>query len=156
MSESGNIDIESLRRSQWDKVCDRMDILFGWVRKRGWLEADAEITECISAESSEYIATRSIRLPRPSTYQLGGPIPSGYVVTFTYKVDGESYEGTTISPDGAELHGKMTIRYNPRNPAQNNSFDSETAWMKSVSNAEGILALCLLLLAVVAYFVTRY
>jgi hypothetical protein len=148
MSESRNIDIESLRRSPWEKICDRVDILFGWLRKRGWLEAEAEVIECIPAKSSMFYGSSAY-------YQPDGPVVSGFVVTFTYKVDGECYEGTTISADEVELHGKVTIRFNPRHPAQNNSFDSETDWMKPVSQAEGVLGLCLLLLAVVAYLVTR-
>ncbi len=141
MSRETNIDIESLRRSPWEKACDRMDVLFGWLRKRGWVEAEAEVIECASAESCT------------SYCDCEGPIPS-YVVTFTYAVDGVDYKGMTISPVEVELQSKMPIRYDPRHPAQNNSFDSETDWVKPVSRVEEVLVLCLVLLAVIVYFVT--
>jgi hypothetical protein len=143
MSESRNIDIETLRPSRWERVCGRMDVLFGWVRKRDWLEAEAEVIECSSAE-------------RCTGYcDYDGPIPR-HAVTFTYAVDGLTYKGMTISPVEVELHAKMTIRYNPRHPAQNNSFDSETEWAEPAAKVEEVVALGFLLFAVVIYFFARH
>ncbi len=142
MSESGNTENANRPRWSWEKVCDRMDARFGWLRKRGWLETEAEVIECVSAESCTIYSG------------CEGPIPS-YVVTFTYVVDGVEYKGMTISPVEVELQSRMTIRYNPRHPAQNNSFDSETEWIKPVAKLEEVLALGLALLAVVVYFFVR-
>jgi hypothetical protein len=142
MSEDRSIDRESSRLSRWEKVCDRVDVLFGWVRKRDWLEAEAEVVGCASAESCT------------SYWDSEGPIPN-YVVTFTYKVGGIDYEGMTISPVEVELKSRMTIRYNPRHPEQNNSFDSETGWAGPAAKVEEALVLCLVLLAVVVYFFAR-
>jgi hypothetical protein len=142
MSESRNIDIESLRRSRRQKICDRLDVLFGWLRKRGWLEAEAEVVECVSASGRTYYPY----------HERQGLWVSGYAVTFAYTVDGKRYEGTTVSPDPVELHSRMTIRYNPRHPAQNNSFDSETDWVSPAAKVEEVLALIFVLVAVVVYF----
>jgi hypothetical protein len=142
MSESRNIDIESLRRSRWQKVCDRADVLFGWLGKRGWRETEAEVIGCISAQSR----------PNYQYYQRQGLWVSGYAVTFAYTVDGKRYEGTTISPERVEPDSRMTIRYNPRHPAQNNSFDSETDWVGPAAKVEEVVALIFVLLSVVVYF----
>lgn len=144
MSESQNIDIESLRRTRWEKVCDRVDVLFGWIGKRGWVAADAEVIECVA---SRYHAD----------YRTGAPsLVGAYMVAFAYKVDGKRYEATTISPDKVEPGEKMTIRYNPRHPAQNDSFDSETDWAAPAAKVEEVLALGFLLVAVVLYFFARH
>ncbi len=140
MNESRNIDIEDLRRSPWEKVCGRMDVLFGWLRKRGWREAEAEVIGCVATNPLRYQSKQE-------------PWIGGYAVTFAYRVDGRDYEGTTISPEKVEAGEKMTIRYNPRHPAQNNSFDSETDWAEPAAKLEEVLVLCLLLFAVVVYFV---
>jgi hypothetical protein len=144
MSESRNIDIETLRQSRWERVCDRTDVLFGWMRKRGWREAEAEVVECIPTRF------------HPSYRTGAAPLVGGYVVTFNYEVDGKRHEGTTISPDPVELHSKVTVRYNPRHPERNNSFDSETEWAEPAAKVEEVLGLCFLLFAVVVYFFVRH
>lgn len=149
MSESGNIDIESFRRSRWQKLCDRAEVLFGWLRKRGWVETEAEVIDCIAAKSRIFHSSRAYD-------QTEGPVVSGYVVTFTYEVDGNHYEATTISPEEFEVHSKIKILYNPRHPAQNDSFESETDWVKPLANLEVVFALGILLIAVVLYCVAQF
>jgi hypothetical protein len=145
MSTESNIDIESLQRSRWKKARDRMDVLFGWVRQRGWVEAEAEVLACVPGRT--HVVGRS---------GWGGPVAGGWVVTFIYIVDGKSYEGTTISQEKVEPGEIISVRFNPRRPAQNDSFDSETDWTVPVSHVEmALLALFVLGAILMHYFPLR-
>lgn len=50
---------------------------------------------------------------------------SYYAVSFTYKVDGIAYRDATASMVEVQPNDKFAIRYNPDNPAENNSLASE-------------------------------
>ena len=79
-----------------------------------WAETEAEITDCTFARQS---------------YEIDGAGMdtdlAHYVVTFTYSVNGTTYNGVLSSPVQVEPHDKFLLRYNPDKPEENNSIESE-------------------------------
>ena len=86
-----------------------------------WLETEAEVTDCTYARFKAYIDGSGVE------DQL-----AHYAVGFTYKVSGKPYDGVLSSPVEVQPHDTFAIRYNPEDPAENNSIDSELdrAWYK--------------------------
>lgn len=121
VDEEKNIDIEAFRSSMRPlsvRIREALRGFFSGLFHRNWAEVEAEVCECTPIA------------PRSYTYSRQGVLPrfSGYVVTFSYRVNGKKYEGITNSPDEVKLHDKFGIRYNPKHPGENNTFDSETNW----------------------------
>lgn len=79
-----------------------------------WLEVEAEVTDCTYARASVY----------PSADGVDEQL-AHYTVGFTYKVNGTAYDGVLSSPVQVEPHDTFLLRYNPDNPAENNSLESE-------------------------------
>lgn len=100
----------------------------------GWPEVEAEVTSC-----------RIVR--RSGTYRLDVSVPF-YAVCFSYTVDGITYEGVTNSPVEVEPRDKFAIRYNPANPEENNSLESELdrPWFKEYTYLFAALLIGLLVL----------
>lgn len=137
MSEEKNIDIESFRsgmRPLSERIRESLKNFVSGLFHRNWVEVEAEVRECTPIRPSSYT-------PR---YQV---LPKfvGYVVTFSYSVDGRKYEGITNSPDEVKPLDRFAIRYNPRQPGENNTFDSETDWTTTYSKYFTIIGILLLL-----------
>jgi len=108
---------------------------------RGWVETEAEVCQCRPLR-------RSYDVSRFASPRLGG-----YSVTFTYKVNGKSYDGILLSPVEVQEHDKFAIRYNPRQPEINNTFESEAGWVPYLNYvANGALLLIMLALLIVHFF----
>jgi hypothetical protein len=96
---------------------------------RDWVEVEAEVQECKPLRQRAY----------PSR-SLGSVVAfSAYWVTFNYVVNGKTYGGITFSPDKIEVQDKFAIRYNPKRPEENNTFDSETDWVPVFTKCLGII-----------------
>lgn len=134
MNDDRDIDLASFRRSRWDTIRDRLTDMIPGLRQRHWMIVDAEIRACTS---STQIGTSR------------GPIESlkvgPYIVDFTYKVNGRIFDGVTSSPVKVEKHDKFAIHYNPRRPEENNSLDSETAWVNSYAIVSSVVILLMIL-----------
>jgi len=102
---------------------------------RNWAEVEAEVRECTPIYPSSY------------TPHWQGTLPKfvGYVVTFSYVVNDKKYEGITNLPNEVKLHDRLAIRYNPRHPGENNTFDSETNWATTYSKYFTVIGILLLL-----------
>jgi hypothetical protein len=104
---------------------------------RGWLETEAEVEECTTVQRW-----------RDGIYHTDYyPALGEYVVVFGYTVNGRRYGGTTGSPCQLHKYDKFKIRYNPKCPEQNNTFESSTNWVIPYTKIYSwILALLLALL----------
>lgn len=147
MAEYHSVDIQGISRSFWDKIREKLRNMGSRLFHRGWVETDAEVCECT--------------LPNYKTLQtvddgFPSPLLNGYVVTFTYVVNGEAYEGMTNSPDEVLKHDQFKIRYNPSHPEQNSTFDSKTNWVIGYSKYLHIFLAALLLLALIGHFFFRW
>jgi hypothetical protein len=81
----------------------------------------------------------------------------GYAVTFTYAVNGKTYDGIAISPDKFEENDTFVIRYNPDHPEENNSFESEFSWIDGfMSYYAAFLFLAFLALVAVGLYLRRH
>lgn len=120
MNEDRDIDIQSLRRSRPDRIGEKLKDLESSLFRRGWMEVEAEVCECIQLGWKAWT-----NIP---DYGFPNPVLNRYIVSFTYTVNGKTYEGITNSPDELLEHDKFKIRYNPSHPEENNTFDSATNW----------------------------
>lgn len=143
VNEDRDIDIESFRRSRSDRLIENLKSLENSLFRRGWMEVEAEVCECI--------------LPHWKTLtnlpEDGFPYPllNGYVVSFTYTVNGTTYEGVANSPDELLKHDKFKIRYNSSHPEENNTFDSASNWAVSYTKYLDFFLAVLLLLFLIGH-----
>jgi hypothetical protein len=140
MSDERDIDIETFRETRWQRFRARLSDFIGRIFQRGWSETEAEV------------CTRTvIRTRRYQMTSKSGMTPiGGYAVTFKYVVDGKTFDGVAISPDEVQKHDRFVIRYNPRRPEENNSFDSATSWTEGLQKYYFIFLLLVVLCLVVA------
>jgi len=96
---------------------------FDWIRKRGWIEIEAEVQECTALRYGNYLGRSGIHR---------GPW-GNFLITFTYEVNGRTFDGTTVSPDEVQKGDTFAIRCNPNRPEENNTFDSETNWVSAAN-----------------------
>jgi hypothetical protein len=77
-----------------------------------------------------------------------------YVVTFTYSVSGTPYKGELSSPVQVEPGDTFALHYNPTDPKENNSLESELdrPWFKEYTWLFGALIVA----AALAECVRRY
>ncbi len=127
MGEVRNIDVENFRKSRSARLREQLVDLACRFSHRGWIEADARIEICGAMEVLDFGST------------------GGHAVVLSYEVDGMRYEAEAISLVKAEKGEIVKIRYNPRNPEQNNSFGSETNWTSPVFRIGTILMVLMLL-----------
>jgi hypothetical protein len=75
-------------------------------------------------------------------------------VGFTYKVNGNTYSGVLSSPVQVEPGDTFALRYNPADPKENNSLESELdrPWFKEYTWLVGALIVG----AMLVEFVHRY
>ena len=101
-----------------------------------WLQTEAEVTGCTFARQS---------------YQLDGAGMdtdlAHYVVTFAYNAGGTTYTGVLSSPAQVEIGDTFLLRYNPTDPKENNSLESELErpWFKDYTYLFAALILGLFL-----------
>ena len=119
MDEDRNFDIVTLRKSRSEKLRDSFGHSFGWVRKRGWIEVEAEVLECSRPPKSFYYRNLTV----DETL-----LPGSYVVSFQYSVNGKTYQGILGCQDEVQKGDKFPIKCNPRNPEENNTIDSQSNW----------------------------
>jgi hypothetical protein len=135
MSEEQDISAGILSRERPGRGRTILQSLVGELFHRDWVETQAEVHDCT--------AVRSHFTTSPDTSVARGLAP--YVVGFTYVVEGKSYEGILNSPDEVQEGDRFAIRYDPRHPEKNNTFDSETNWTVTYTKIIGVLmALALL------------
>lgn len=79
-----------------------------------WLEVEAEVTDCAYARAGVYLSADG------ADEQL-----AHYAVGFKYMVNGATYKGELSSPVQVEPHDTFLLRYNPDQPEENNSLESE-------------------------------
>jgi hypothetical protein len=86
-----------------------------------WVETQAEVTDCTYARFSA----------RLDGAGLDDDL-AHYAVGFSYQVGGTSYKGVLSSPVEVQPHDTFAIRYNPTDPQENNSIESELdrPWFK--------------------------
>lgn len=115
MTENRSVDFETFRKTRAQRFGDWRRDLIGRISQRGWVEAEAEVTAC-----------KPVRNRYRAVSRAPGGVMTGYAVTFTYAVNGKSYDGIVVCPDQVEKQDKFVIRYNPSHPEENNTFDSES------------------------------
>jgi hypothetical protein len=109
-----------------------------------WVETDAEVTDCTYARFKAYIDGSGVE------DQL-----AHYAVGFTYKVNGNTYNGVLSSPVQVEPRDTFAIRYNPEDPAENNSISSELdrPWFKDYTYLFATVMVGLILYGLVQRYV---
>jgi hypothetical protein len=90
----------------------------GRFTQRGWSEAEAEVVSCH--------ASRTVRLWAGEKYPAMTPTVGAWAVAFKYTANGKEYDGFSVSPVRVEKGDRFSLRYNPENPQENNTIDSET------------------------------
>jgi hypothetical protein len=104
---------------------ERFASTFDGVLRRGWIEVEAEVQECIKP---------TVRPFHNAPYYDEPQLLAGEnLITFAYSVRDETYTGILSSKDEVQKGDKFPIKYNPRNPEKNNSIDSETNWVGAFS-----------------------
>ena len=114
MSNVDDIDIETLRRSRWARLCPPLSEFFGQLTHFHWPKTKAEVTDCTPVRASTWAPIRE-----DGWEQIGG-----YTVTFQYCVDGTRYNGITKSSFEVQKLDTFPIRYHPRRPEENNTVGS--------------------------------
>jgi hypothetical protein len=135
-------DIETLQKSRTERLEAWLAELTSHLTHHGWQTTDAEVLEC-----------RRVRMPRsyanPVLASGPQPILRGYVVTFSYAVDGRTYNGVLNSPVEVEPHDTFDLRYNPAQPDENNSLGSEGG----LASTYAFMGAALVILMLVFFFV---
>jgi hypothetical protein len=114
LTDSNDIDIETLRQSRWIRLLAPVSELYSQLSHLHWHKAEAHVIDCTPIG-----ATRYPMLPEDGWTRIGG-----YTVTFSYSVGGRTYKGLTESSFKVETHDTFPIRYNPRHPEENNTVGS--------------------------------
>lgn len=156
MSMEKNLDYDDFCKTRTERFCDwRLGIAHGfrgWRKdvvgrftQRGWLEAEAEVTSCIAVPQRHYYS------------RFGTTNLSGWAVGFTYVVNGKPYDGILVSRDKIEKHERFAIRYNPDQPAENDSLETKLDWIDGfvVGAYDLFLALVVVSLIAVGIFLNR-
>jgi hypothetical protein len=143
LSGENDIDIESLRNSHRGNFHEILSNAICWMLHLHWPKTQAEVTECHAVKGS-YTGIPSRFTPSRM------PLLSGYIVSFTYFVDGKQYDGVLDSPVEVEKHDMFDLRYNPLNPEQNHSTGSKNSLTTIYCFAMGSL----LVLALLGHFIS--
>jgi hypothetical protein len=135
MGDVRDIDIETFGKSRLTRLREKLGDLVCSFSRRGWKQTDARIENCAAMQVIDGFG--------------------GYAVALSYEVDGESYQADAVSPVEVEKGDTIKIRYNPRHPEQNNSFDSETNWTSPAFRIRTILMVLVLLGLLAAGIIMR-
>jgi len=151
MSRDQTIDYETFRKSRVERFLDwrrsQIHAFEAWRRdavdritQRGWPDAEAEVVTC-----------KAIRIADPYlAYRDAAPRLGGWGITFNYIVNGKTYAGVFNSRDEVPAGEKFSIRFNPQQPEQNNTIDSELGWLNdTVVRAYDVLLIVLLFALIV-------
>lgn len=148
-----DIDFDSFRKSRWQGLREWWQIqthqlLFwghdvgGRFSQKGWIQTKARVISCTPVRRSRFYF--------PRRYPPLAPSFGGWIVEFTYSVDGKTYDGVTNSPSEVQKDDTFAVRFNPSSPGENNSLDSELSWVRGPIVAVYELFLAVLLLAFLA------
>ena len=97
-----------------------------------WVSARATIIAC--------------ELRRPGGLSVEDYCPPGYVVTFSYSADGQTFKGTYRTNSPQECGHYFEILYNPKHPSRNTGSDSVTrSWATMTAFAIAVIALLALM-----------
>lgn len=89
----------------------------GRFRQGDWSETQAQVVSCTPVRSTYYGTSRD-----------GWAPTGGWAVNFAYTAAGKKFEGIFNSRNEVEMGDTFAIRYNPANPEENNTLDSELGW----------------------------
>ena len=108
-----------------------------------WAQTEAEVTDCTFVRQKYEFDAAGMDTDL-----------AHYVVAFTYKVGGTTYSGVLSSPVEVERGDTFSLRYNPADPKENNSLESELdrPWFKEYTWLVGGLIVA----AMLADLVHRY
>lgn len=108
-----------------------------------WLETEAVVVDCTFARQSYEFEGGGMDTDLPH-----------YAVGFTYNVNGTTYTGELSSPVQVQPGDKFLLRYNPNDPNENNSLESELArpWFKEYSYLFAALIVGLMLYGLVRQY----
>jgi hypothetical protein len=154
LSGENDIDIETLRQSRWARLCAPLSEFFSQLSHFHWPEAKAEVIDCTPVQPLS--VGRSRFLPYGPSQFDGWETVGGYAVTFCYSVDGRSYKGLTKSSFEVQKHDMFPIRYNPRNPEENNTLDSTNSRATLVTKLLTLLLALLILFLFIKAYVFRH
>ena len=94
-----------------------------------WINARATIIAC------------ELRAPKGLTLE-GEYCPPGYLVTFSYSVDGQTFKGTYRANSPQECGHDFEILYNPKHPSRNTGSDGLTqSWVTMTAFVLVVIAL---------------
>jgi hypothetical protein len=141
VSEPRDVDAGILLREDSGKARTLFTNLGSGLFHRGWVDVEAEVSEC-------RLIRNYITRPRDAWKPMGG-----YVIGFTYDVNGKRYQGILDSPDEVVVGDKFILRCDPRHPEKNNTSDSETHWTYTYTKIFSIaMILLMLFLFIRSYF----
>jgi hypothetical protein len=105
-----------------------------------WVETEAEVTDCTFVKTRWYVDGSGVDEQIPH-----------YTVGFTYNVSGTAYSGVLSSPVQVEPGDTFLLRYNPDDPKENNSLESELdrPWFKEYTWLVGALIVAAMLVDLV-------
>lgn len=116
MSEEPAIDPETLRKSHVERLEADLHELASRLTHLHWPSTEAEVTDCRAARNRVSLHSK-----------IEPPLLLGYIVGFSYSVNGKSYAGTLDSPVEVEAGDRFKLRYNPDHPNENNSLCSDNS-----------------------------
>jgi hypothetical protein len=85
-----------------------------------WITVEAKVTECRSSTMSG-----SQLACDPKYFRLA---VSGYAVSFTYVVNGKTFEGMYFRDKPFHKGQVISVRCNPRHPERNDTLESSWGW----------------------------
>jgi hypothetical protein len=112
-----DIDIGTLRRPRTQRIAAWFSAPIREITHLGWRTTSATVVACRPARVSRYYSP-SMRVP------YDPPILTGFIVEFSYDVNGRTYTGILDSPVEVQPDDKFDLRYNPAHPEENNSLGS--------------------------------
>lgn len=141
-------DSESLRHANTERLAD----CFAGITHFGWHTATATVLSCKPVRR-RYAFSRAQYLPPFRGQEL--PALVGYIVEFSYIVNGTKYTGVLDSLYEVECGDEFHIRYNPAVPRENNSLGSSGDTDSRIASFTTPLLVTLLLVALVLHFMHR-
>lgn len=111
------IDIDTFRRTRAERFRIWLSEVVSGVTHFRWPKTTATVVTCRPVKISRYHS--------PSRYvPYRQPLLTGYIVEFSYSVEGRIYTGALDSPVEVQPSDCFNIRYNPARPEENNSLSS--------------------------------
>jgi hypothetical protein len=81
-------------------------------------------------------------LRRPEGLSVEDYCPPGYVVTFSYSADGQTFKGRYRTNSPQECGHEFEILYNPKHPSRNTGSDALTrSWLTMTAFVIAVIAI---------------